>query len=219
MPVQKEAYRDYFTYTQYKNWPEDERWELIDGQAYDMSPAPGTAHQEISGSLFNQIYNYLDNEQCKVFAAPFDVMFPGPAETIDQTDTVVQPDISIICNMKRISEKGCTGPPDVIIEIVSPSSASRDLIIKRDLYEKKCVNEYWIIHPGDKIVWKYLLKNGSYGKPFVFDYTGTPSFERLPGLKLDLKKVFGVPDSDEGAAEESSVPPGGGNRSRKKRNG
>ncbi|MCK5673556.1 MAG: Uma2 family endonuclease, partial [Spirochaetales bacterium] len=138
---------------------------------------------------------YLEDKPCQVFSAPFDVFLPEPNETEDKTSTIVQPDISIICDKSKLSEKGCTGCPDVVIEIISPTGASRDQIKKRHLYEKKGVKEYWIVHPVDKILWKYVLtaaKEGrQYGKPQIFDYKGTPSFEKLPDFKLDLLKIFG----------------------------
>jgi Uma2 family endonuclease len=183
--------KDYYTYGDYKLWPDEERWEIIDGEAYDMSPAPGLTHQKISGEIYRQIANFLEGKPCRVFAAPFDVFLPEPGESEDGTSTVVQPDISIICDDSKLSEKGCTGPPEVIIEIVSPWGASRDQIKKRRLYEKKGVGEYWIVHPSDRIVWKYVLSKGSYGKPDIFDNTGKPSFEIFPEFKLDLLKVFG----------------------------
>ena len=197
MAIPKEMEKQYFTYAEYKHWPDDERWEIIDGDAYDMSPAPGMTHQIFSGEIFRQIANYLEDKPCQVFSAPFDVFLPEPNETEDKTSTIVQPDISIICDKSKLSEKGCTGCPDVVIEIISSTGASRDQIKKRHLYEKKGVKEYWIVHPVDKILWRYILVDKQYGKPQIFDYKGTPSFEILPDFKLDLLKVFG-PDEQAG---------------------
>lgn len=183
--------KEFFTYADYRLWPDEERWEIIDGEAYNMSPAPGTTHQKISGKIFRQISNFLEGRPCQVLAAPFDVFLPEPGETEERISTIVQPDISIICDKTKLSEKGCTGPPEVIIEIVSPWGASRDQIKKRRLYERKGVAEYWIVHPADRILWKYVLSGGQYGRPEVFDNTGAPSFEILPEFSLDLLKVFG----------------------------
>jgi len=195
MAIPKEMEKQYFTYAEFKHWPDDERWEIIDGEAYDMSPAPGMTHQRYSVEISRQIANFLEDKPCQVFSAPFDVFLPEPNETEDKISTIVQPDISIICDKSKLSEKGCTGCPDVVIEIISPTGASRDQIKKRHLYEKKGVKEYWIVHPIDKILWKYVLtaakESREYGKPQIFDYKGTPSFEKLPDFKLDLLKVFG----------------------------
>ena len=202
MAVPKEKYKDYFTYAQYKNWSDDEKWELIEGEAYNMSPAPGTTHQTVSGEVFRIIANYLDDKPCRVFAAPFDIFLPEKDEPEDEISTIVQPDIVVLCDDEKLSEKGITGPPDIVIEILSPSSMTRDQITKRDLYEKRGVKEYWIIDPAGKIVWKYSLSNGEYGKPEVFDYKGTPSFQAMPELSLNLTKVFGMENYKETVEEK-----------------
>jgi len=183
--------KDFFTYADYKLWPTEERWEIIDGEPYNMSPAPGMTHQKILGEIHRQIANFLEDKPCEVFAAPFDVFLPEPEESEDDTSTVVQPDISVVCDQTKLSEKGCTGPPELVIEIVSPWGASRDQIKKRRIYEKKSVAEYWIAHPSDKLLWKYVLAGGSYGKPEIYDNNDTPSAAALPELTLDLLKVFG----------------------------
>jgi Uma2 family endonuclease len=183
--------KEFFTYGDYKLWPNEERWEIIDGEPYNMSPAPGMTHQKMLGEIHRQIANFLEDKPCDVFSAPFDVFLPEPGESEDETSTVVQPDISVICDEAKLSEKGCIGPPELVIEIVSPSGASRDQIKKRRLYEKKGVAEYWIVHPSDKLLWKYVLSGGSYGKPEVYDNSGTPTAEVLPEFELDLLKLFG----------------------------
>ena len=148
-------------------------------------------HQKVLGEIFSQIAAFLEDKPCEVLVAPFDVFLPQPGESEDETSTVVQPDISVICDEVKLSEKGCTGPPELVIEIVSPSGASRDQIKKRRLYEKKGVAEYWIVHPSDKLLWKYVLSGDSYGKPEVYDNSGRPTAEVLPEFELDLLKLFG----------------------------
>jgi len=196
MSLAEEMQKEQFTYSDYKKLPESERWELIEGEAYDMSPAPGITHQRVSRDISTMICNYLEGKKCEAFVAPFDVFLPKENDSEDQINTILQPDISIVCDEKNLSEKGCTGAPDVILEIISPSSASRDQIIKRNIYEKHGVTEYWIVHPIDRIVWKYILINGFYGKPEIFDYKGKPSFQLFPELEIDLYKVFDVKESD-----------------------
>jgi Uma2 family endonuclease len=181
---------EYYTYANYKHWSDKEQWEIIKGEAYNMSPAPGMTHQRILVEISRQIAKYLEDKHCELFAAPFDVFLPEPHEKEEETSTIVQPDISIVCDKSMLSEKGCTGCPDIIIEIISPRGASRDQITKRHLFEKKGIKEYWIVHPVDKILWKYVLtaaKEGrQYGKPQIFDNKDTPSFEKFPDFKLDL---------------------------------
>lgn len=106
-----------YTYGDYKTWPEDERWELIDGTAWNMSPAPNRFHQKYSLKFAQQIINFLEGRPCEVYAAPFDVLLPDrDDQEEDDVVTVVQPDISVICDKKKLTFKGCTGAPDRIIE-------------------------------------------------------------------------------------------------------
>jgi Uma2 family endonuclease len=135
-----------YTYEDYLQWDNNERWELIEGEVYDMSPAPSYEHQNIAWEIAGQIRNYLikNKKKCKGGFAPFDVTFPEGVKDNNKIIDVVQPDISVICETSKIDEKGCHGAPDFIIEILSPSTASKDTIIKKELYEKNGVKEYWI---------------------------------------------------------------------------
>ena len=158
-----------YTYKDYLEWPDDERWELIEGVAYDMTPSPSRMHQKISVALAAGLYQYLKGKNCEIYHAPFDVRLPEGEEEDDEIKTVVQPDIVVICDPSKLDEKGCKGSPDLIMEILSPSTASMDHITKLNLYEKNRVSEYWIIHPTDKIVMVYrLLENGKYGRAEVY---------------------------------------------------
>jgi len=116
-----------YRYSDYEKWPDDERWEIIAGEAWDMSPAPGTGHQAIVMVLSVIISNYFNKQRCRVFPAPFDVRFPDSRDaSTDDTDTVVQPDISVICDPSKIDKKGCKGAPDIVVEILSPSTGYKD---------------------------------------------------------------------------------------------
>ena len=122
-----------YTYKDYLEWPEQERWELIEGVAYNMTPSPSRSHQKISAALFNALYQYLKGKNCEVYYAPFDVRLPEGVEEDHQIKTVVQPDLVVICDPLKLDEKGCQGSPDLIMEILSPSTASIDYILKLDL--------------------------------------------------------------------------------------
>ena len=136
VPLKKSDHK--FTYKEYCSWPEDERWELIDGIAYNMSPAPSSKHQRISGYLYTGLSNFLKQKSCEVFSAPFDVMLPNfPIENEEEIDTIVQPDISVICNPTKIVDRGCLGAPDLIVEILSPSTSKKDLNEKFQLYRSE----------------------------------------------------------------------------------
>lgn len=171
MALPAPKYEELYTYADYLSWPEEERWELLEGIPYNMSPAPFRKHQSIAGELFRQIANFLHDKACEVYSALFDVrLLPEASQDElrkaddDDLTTVVQPDISVICDADKLDERGCLGTPDMIIEVLSPSTAAKDQIQKLALYEKCGVKEYWIVHPTDKIVTVRLLNEyGKYG--------------------------------------------------------
>lgn len=167
LPLKREEQR--FTYRDYVRWPEGERWELIDGTPYDMSPAPSTAHQRILRELAAQFSEYLRGKTCEVFFAPFDVRLPQGDEKDEDVLTVVQPDLVVICEKSRIDEKGGRGAPDLIVEILSPATARKDMREKLSLYERVGVGEYWVVHPTDETVMIFKpSEKGLYGRPEVF---------------------------------------------------
>lgn len=192
MPLPRTADNQRFTYADYLSWSDDKRWELIDGIAYSMSPAPGTRHQRMSGALFNQIYNHLKGKQCEVFAAPFDVRLSDSPSTSDNyIDTVVQPDISVICDKSKLDERGCNGAPNLIVEILSPATAGHDLKTKYELYQRHGVKEYWIIHPAEKTLLVYQLEEqGRYGAAGRFAGDDKVPVGLLGDLVVDLGEVF-----------------------------
>ena len=180
-----------YTYGNYLGWPEGERWELIEGAPYDMTPAPSIEHQRISGEFFRQISNFLFDKDCEVFAAPFDVRLPESQEADDEIITVVQPDIAVICDPARLDTRGCRGAPDFVIEILSPATAAKDQIQKVALYEKHGVKEYWTGHPSDRLITVRLLEaDGKYGIPKIYEAKGLLPVSTLPGLEIDLDSVF-----------------------------
>ncbi|HMO41677.1 MAG TPA: Uma2 family endonuclease [Saprospiraceae bacterium] len=162
-----------YTYADYLTWRFSEMVELIRGKIFKMSPAPNLYHQEISSNMLKKIFFYLEGKPCKVFHAPFDVRLPLPPNQVknEQIDTVVQPDISVICDLNKLDIRGCLGAPDWIIEILSPSTASKDLREKFELYEFSGVREYWIVHPHEHTLLVYKLdENGKYmgqQRPYV----------------------------------------------------
>jgi Uma2 family endonuclease len=134
-----------YTYADYLTWRMDEMVELIHGKIYKMSPAPASKHQLVAGELYRQIANYLLKKPCQVFIAPFDVRLPSSKKKGDEfIDTVVQPDICVICDAYKIDESGCLGAPNWIIEILSPHTSHKDIRTKYDVYEKSKVKEYWL---------------------------------------------------------------------------
>jgi len=178
------AYDKHYTFADYMSWDDDQRWEIIDGELYMMS-APTSRHQEISGNLFLLFGNHLKGKSCKVFYAPFDVRLN--ADTTD--DTVVQPDLVIICDKSIMMKTGCCGAPDMAIEVMSPSTSSRDLTIKLALYERTGVREYWVISPDEKKVITYILENGRYSIK-IYTEKDTARVHILEDFEIDLSEVF-----------------------------
>ena len=174
-----------FTYRDYRQWPEDERWELIEGEAYAMSPAPTRTHQTILGEVFRQIANFLEGKPCQVFVAPFDVRLPEQNEADDEIINVVQPDIVVVCDASKLDEKGCRGAPDWVIEVLSPSTASKDHVRKKSLYERHGVHEYWLVHPTDHILTRYRLEGKAFGPALIEETEGCTIVGVLPGLSID----------------------------------
>jgi Uma2 family endonuclease len=194
-----------FTYADYKTWPDDERWELIDGEAWDMShgcmgeqqtclrpaPAPNITHQTISMELSVTIGSFLKGKPCRVFAAPFDVRLPDLEKSNDEDIfTVVQPDLVVVCDESKLDQRGCIGAPDLVVEILSPSTSYKDESFKLKLYEKHGVKEYWIINPDAGIVLLHTLKGEKFETPIYLRDEGILESSVLKGLKLSLNNLF-----------------------------
>lgn len=177
------------SYADYRSWGGELRHELIDGTAYAMAPAPSRLHQEVLGDLFWQLRGQLGKDRCRVYAAPFDVRLPRGDEADDAVDTVVQPDLCVVCDPAKLDDLGCRGAPDWIIEILSPASASHDQVHKLALYERSGVLEYWLVHPVDRVVTAYLREGDRFGRPDVFELSGSRSSRALPGVRIALDEV------------------------------
>ncbi len=180
-----------FTYSDYLTWPHDERWELLGGIPFNMSPGPSRRHQEVTGELFRQISNFLLDHDCKVYMAPFDVRLPEEDEADEKVHTVVQPDILVVCDHDKLDEQGCRGAPDFVIEVLSPATASRDQIEKANLYEKHGVREYWTVHPVDRMVYvQRQNEEGEFDGWSIHNENDALPVEVLPGLVIELQRVF-----------------------------
>ena len=180
-----------FTYGDYVTWVDEERWELIDGIPYNMSPAPRVAHQRILGEMYLQFGNWLKGKPCQVFIAPFDVRLPDAEEPDALVETVVKPDLLVICDKRKLDEAGCRGAPDLVVEILSPATAQKDLKIKFARYERAGVREYWIVDPVGKTAQVFARgSDGHYGRPQVFVDGDQARIGILPELVIDLAAVF-----------------------------
>lgn len=177
------------TYGEYCTWPDDTRHELIEGVAYAMSPAPSIAHQDIVIEILRQVADALEGKSCRVFVAPVDVRLPKAREKDEKIDTVVQPDILVVCDGKKIDAKGVRGAPDWVVEVLSSSTASHDHILKRRIYERHRVREYWLVHPTDRMVTIYRLQKDEYGKPDVVEMKDETPVGILPEIVIAWDKV------------------------------
>ena len=177
-----------FCYADYKDWElaEGERYELICGEAYAM-PAPNAYHQSILVELCRQFANYLIGKPCKVYPAPYDVRLFYEEDESD--DTVVQPDISVVCDPEKRGKEGCHGAPDFVAEILSPSNTAIEMENKYELYREAGVREYWVIDPEHKILHSYRFINGTIF-PHTYRASDKAPVESFPGLLIDLEPVF-----------------------------
>ncbi len=150
MPLPKEQF---YTEEDYWNLPEHVRAELINGQLYYMS-APGRMHQNITGRLYALILDYIRSKRgsCHVYQSPFAVKLRK------DRDNTVEPDISVICDRSKLTDRGCTGAPDWIIEVVSPGNPGNDYVRKLNLYADAGVREYWIVDPMEESIFVYRLE-------------------------------------------------------------
>ena len=178
------------TYADYRRWPDDVRCELIAGEVYAMAPAPSIRHQEMVLALVRQIADALEGGPCRPFVAPVDVRLPLAGEANDDVDTVVQPDILVVCDRGKVDSAGVRGAPDWIIEVLSPSTAGHDQVRKRDLYERHGVREYWTVHPIDNVVTVMRLDNGRYREVEFQELVGRTVCTAIPAVAIDWDRAL-----------------------------
>ena len=156
-----------------------------------MLASPSRVHQDISKELSRQLANYLEGKKCRVYAAPFDVrLFEEKDDRPDDVQTVVQPDISVICDPNKLDEHGCKGAPDLTLEILSPSNVQYDTLVKLNLYQKAGVREYWVVSPDDKTVHIFLLDGGALKLHEAYNASDIAKVNILDGCFIELSKVF-----------------------------
>lgn len=185
-----------YTYADYLTWQFKERVELIRGWVFKMSPAPNVRHQRISGFIFNEVYNHLRGNFCQVFTAPFDVRLPLPPHKVkgDKIDTVVQPDIVVICDPAKLDEQGCIGAPDIVIEILSPGNTRREMKDKMELYQSAGVQEYWVVDPEHEFIIIYTHNEaGLYSGSVPYTEDTVLTSKVLGHFQMDVGSVFALP--------------------------
>lgn len=183
-----------YSYADYLTWRFTEYVELIKGRVLRKMSAPTSQHQLVSSDFHGLIWSHLRGKPCQVYSAPFDVRLLRSTGNGDaQVKTVVQPDISVVCDLTRLDRRGCVGAPDWIIEIVSPSSLVLDTRTKFDLYAENGVREYWIVFPGEQTVLGYALgANEQYELTGTYSEPGPMASRVLPELQIDWNDIFEV---------------------------
>ena len=190
----EEPFTEYgrYTYADYLTWQIDGMAELIKGRVFKQAAAPRVSHQRIVGNVFTSLYNHLKGKKCEAFIAPFDVRLPVKSEQFEDIDTVVQPDICVVCDPAKLDELGCVGAPDLVVEILSPGNNRKELKNKYEVYEESGVREYWVIHPNECTLLIYTLVDGKYEGSRLFTYGDKVESIAVPGFVIDLDEVFSV---------------------------
>ena len=184
------APKDRYTFADCLAWGESENIEIINGEAVMMAP-PTRIHQEILMELSRQLANFLEGKKCKVYPAPFAVrLFEKDGDTPENVDTMVEPDISVVCDSSKLDDAGCKGAPDLIMEILSPSTMRHDRFTKFNLYQRAGVREYWIVDPSSKSVQVFVLEDGNYKAQDFGTVGDIIKVNVLDGCFIELSKVF-----------------------------
>lgn len=179
-----------YTWNDYRTWPGDERWEIIDGIAYNMPPAPPTHHQTVALNFAAVLHQKLSGKRCRPFTAPIDVRF-------SDTD-VVQPDVLVVCDPSKITPSHIDGAPDLVVEVLSPSTSAKDMREKKALYQRGGVREYLVIDPLENYAQRFLLgEDGLFGEGQVFSPQDCVALATLEDVEIALWEIFELPGAGE----------------------
>lgn len=184
------------SWAEYQRWDDDQRWEIIAGVAYAMTPSPSVQHQSVTGRMYSRLERSLSGGQCRPFIAPTDVR-------LSETD-VVQPDLLVVCDPRRITPSHIEGAPDLVLEVLSPRTAARDLRQKKALYERAGVAEYVVVDPLELYAIRFALGTEGYDRGTVVDSDEALHLRVGGGAEIPLWEVFEVagPHSDPESAPE-----------------
>ena len=181
-----------YTYADYMTWPDEERWEIIDGDAFNMTPAPGIKHQNVVVNFSRIVGNKLEGKPCRPFVAPTDVV-------LSECD-IVQPDVIVVCDEKKITEANIEGAPDLVVEVLSPATALKDKREKKALYERCGIREYILFDPIELYVERFTLKGKRYGDSEIFGTEEVLPLSSLEGIETRLWEIFEVEAPDTAAS-------------------
>lgn len=180
-----------YSYADYLTWQMDEMVELIKGKVFKRdAAAPRMSHQKVSVRLTSIFFNFLQGKSCQVFHAPFDVRLPVKSKRNQDIDTVVQPDLCVVCDHEKLDDAGCLGAPDLVVEILSPGNNKRELKNKYEVYLEAGIKEYWVIHPNEQTLLIYTLERGHYQPSRLFVSGDVVTSTCIPGFSLNLEEIF-----------------------------
>ena len=181
----------YHTYADYLEWSREYGDELINGTAYVREPpSAGRSHQRMVGEMYRQAANALMGKPSQVYVSAFDVRLPKSNEPDEQIDTVVQPDLLIVCDRQKVDDRGVRGAPDWVVEVLSPSTARHDRLRKVPAYERAGVREVWLVHPIDRTLTIYRLEGGHYGPAKLLELKGQTQITAVPDVTIDWEQVL-----------------------------
>lgn len=178
-----------YTWNDYRTWHDDKRWEIIGGEAFDMSPAPSVRHQDIAAALTAALRLFLAGHRCRALAAPTDVKL--------SEEDVVQPDLLVVCDDRQIRASHIEGAPKLVVEILSPATALHDHVRKFKLYERAGVEEYWIVTPYPSMIEVYRLVDGRFTLAAGYEDRETLRSPAFPELAIPLTGIFDFPVAPE----------------------
>lgn len=181
----------HYTYADDSSWPDDVRYELINGVAFLMSPASTLDHQDVVGEIYRQLANTLEGQPGRAYVSPVDVRVPRADEDDADIDTVVQPDVLVICDRAKTDRRGVRGGPDFVVEVLSHGTASHDHVRKRRVYARGGVREYRLVHPVDRTLTVYRLEQGRFGGAEVTELAGETPVGILPGVVIAWDALVG----------------------------
>lgn len=180
-----------YSYADYLTWENDVYAEVINGEIISMSPSPTPKHQDVVDELTAEFKMFLRGKKCMAYSAPMDVcLFASKDTNSDIIMDWVQPDLLVVCDETKIGEKNILGAPDLVIEVLSPSTARNDRLTKFNSYEKSAVKEYWIVDPYNMSVEIYTLDGFSFKQPDIFGKDDSLTVGIFPELQIDLKNIF-----------------------------
>jgi Uma2 family endonuclease len=174
-----------YTWEEYRQWPDDERWEIINGEAFNMSPAPSPRHQMIASRLTSKMDGFFQVKKCRVLSSPIDIKL--------SEEDIVQPDLVVVCDPAQIKSTHIEGAPALAVEILSPSTSIHDRNRKRALYARAGVREYWIVTPFPSLVEILLLRDKQYVIAAAYEKSETLQSPTFPDLRIALGEVFDFP--------------------------